>query len=536
MTAIALRSDDGRRTTEDSGQIGRAGIIRRWVRVVCHLAVAALIGLCFAAPAAMAAKKDNALRVADDQVLDNVDPYFNNVRIGVIVSHHVWDTLIYRDPKTNEYQGQLATSWKWIDQKTLELELRKGVKFHNGAEFDADDVVYTLNFVSKPENKATTQSNVDWIDHVEKLDTHRVRIVTRRPFPAAIEYLAGPIAIHPHAYYAQVGPQGMNQKPIGSGPYRVVEHAMGKYIRLVRNPDYFKDSPKPQPQIENVELRFIPDRQTQVAEMLSGGLDLIKNVPLDQAQQLRGAPSLQVVSAEIMRYAFLQMDSTERTLAPQLRDPRVRKAIMHAIDRAAMVKSIVGETSRVLNVPCFPSQFGCSDEAAPRYAYDPAKAKQLLAEAGYPSGFDVDLYGYRDRDQLEAMIGYLHAVGIRANLRFVQYAAHRDAVRAGKAPIAVWTWGSFSINDVSAGVSVFHKWQADDTGRDPEVRELLDRGDSVVDPQERKAAYAKALGLIAERAHVLPLYSIPVFYVAAKDLVFVAYPDEVPRFWEMRWK
>ena len=532
---IAIPSWKDRGTTADRRRICHAGVIRARA-VACGLAIASLIGLSVAAPAAMAAKKDNALRVADDQVLDNADPYFNNVRIGVILSQQVWDTLIYRDPKTNEYKGQLATSWKWLDQKTLELELRKGVKFHNGASFDADDVVYTLNFVAKPENKATTQSNVDWIDHAEKLDPYRVRIVTRRPFPAAIEYLAGPIVIHPHAYYAQVGPQGMNQKPVGSGPYRVVEHAMGKYIRLLRNPDYFQDSPKPQPQIEKIELRFIPDRQTQVAEMLSGGLDLIKNVALDQAQQLLGVRSLQVVSAEIMRYAFLQMDSTERTLAPQLRDLRVRKAIMHAIDRQAMVNSIVGEVSRVLNVPCFPSQFGCSDEAAPRYAYDPAKSKQLLAEAGYPNGFDIDLYGYRERDQIEAIIGYLRAVGIRANLRFVQYAAFRDAVRAGKAPIAVWTWGSFSINDVSAGVSVFHKWQADDTGRDPEVRDLLEHGDSVVDPQERKAAYAKALGLIAARAHVLPLYSIPTFYVAAKDLVFTAYPDELPRFWEMRWQ
>src|SRR5262249_28133135 len=153
----------------------------------------------------------------------------------------------------------------------------------------------------------------------------------------------------------------------------------------------------------------------------------------------RGVPNLQVLSAEIMRYAFLQMDSTERTLAPQLRDLRVRKAIMHAIDRQSMVKSIVGEGSRVLNVPCFPSQFGCSDEAAPRYAYDPAKSKQLLAEA-YPNGFDVDLNGYRERDQVEAIIGYLRAVGIRANLHYLQYAAHRDAVRAGKAPLAIWTW------------------------------------------------------------------------------------------------
>jgi peptide/nickel transport system substrate-binding protein len=529
------RCPAGQRPLADGNQHGRAPVLRRVSSILARIAAVAMMGACFAAPVT-AAKKDNALRVADEQVLDNADPYFNNVRIGVILSQQVWDTLIYRDPKTNEYKGQLATSWKWIDQKTLELELRRGVKFHNGAAFDADDVVYTLNFVAKPENKAVTQTNVNWIDHAEKLDAYRVRIVTRRPFPVAIEYLSGPIVIHPHEYYAQVGPQGMNQKPVGSGPYRVVEHAFGKYIRLARNPDYYKDGPKPQPQIETVELRFIPDRQTQVAEMLSGGLDLIKNVALDQAEQLRGVPSLQVVSAEIMRYAFLQMDSTERTLAPQLRDLRVRKAIMHAIDREAMVKSIVGAASRVLNVPCFPSQFGCSDEAAPRYAYDPAKAKQLLAEAGYPNGFDIELYGYRERDQVEAIIGYLRAVGIRANLHYLQYAAYRDAVRAGKAPLAVWTWGSFSINDISAGVSVFHKFEADDTARDPEVRDLMERGDSVVDPQERKAAYTKALGLIAERAEVLPLYSIPTFYVAARDLAFVAYPDEVPRFWEMHWK
>ncbi|MFX5693393.1 ABC transporter substrate-binding protein, partial [Acinetobacter baumannii] len=77
---------------------------------------------------------------------ENVDPYYNSVRIGVILGQQVWDTLIYRDPKTNEYRGQLATAWRWIDDRTLELDLRQGVKFHNGEEFDADDVVFTLNF------------------------------------------------------------------------------------------------------------------------------------------------------------------------------------------------------------------------------------------------------------------------------------------------------------------------------------------------------------------------------------------------------
>ena len=500
-----------------------------------RLAAVAFATTVLATPA-LAGKKDNSVRFADPQVLDNADPYFNSNRAGVILAHHVWDTLIYRDPKTNEYKGQLATAWKWIDDKTLELELRKGVKFHNGAEFSADDVVYTLNFVSKPDNKAVTQQNVNWIDRAEKLEPHRVRIVTKRPFPAALEYLAGPVVIHPHEYYSKVGPKGMNEKPIGSGPYRVVEHALGKYLRLERNPDYFKDGPKGQPKIEKAEFRFIPDPQTRVAEVLAGGVDLVRQVTVDQGQQLKAVPNVQIVSGEIMRFVFLIMNTQENTPTPALKDIRVRKAIMHAIDREAMVKSIVGEGARVLHAMCFPSQFGCIDEKAPRYAYDPAKAKALLAEAGYPNGFELDFYGYQDRNHTEAMVGYLHAVGIKANLRFMQYPAVRDAVRSGKAPLSHQTWGSFSVNDVSAATPVFFKFTLDDVARDPEVHDLLEKGDTSSDPAVRKEAYAKALGLIQERAYAFPLYSLPALYAAAKDLVFTAYVDELPRIWEMSYK
>jgi peptide/nickel transport system substrate-binding protein len=495
-----------------------------------------LVASALAITPALAGKRDNSLKFAYDQVPENVDPYFNNVRIGVIISQHVWDTLIYRDPKTNEYKGQLATAWKWIDDKTLEVELRKGVKFHNGEEFDADDVVYTLNFVSKPESKGTTPQNTDWISHVDKIDQYKVRIVTRRPFPAAIEYLAGPIIIHPNEYYAKATPKGMNEKPVGTGPYRVTEHALGKYIRMERNPDYFKDSPKGQGKIEKVEIRFIPDRQTQTAEVMSGGIDMIMSVAPDQANQLKAMPNLQVVSGETMRISFLHIDTLEATPVPQLKDLRVRQAIMHAIDRESMVKQIVGEGARVLHTQCFPSQFGCTDEGAPRYAYDPAKAKALLKEAGLADGLELDLYAYRERPQTEAMIGYLRAVGIKANLRFMQYAAMRDAVRSNKAGLVHQTWGSFSVNDVSASTPVYWKFQPDDISRDAEVRDVLEQGDSSVDPAVRKEAYAKALKMIAERAYSLPLYSLPTYYVATKDLNFVAYPDEMPRFWEMTYK
>ncbi|MBL8671421.1 MAG: ABC transporter substrate-binding protein, partial [Alphaproteobacteria bacterium] len=294
--------------------------------------------------------------------------------------------------------------------------------------------------------------------------------------------------------------------------------------------------PRVKATIAKIELRLIPDQNTQMAELIAGGLDWIFNVPPDQAEQIKKVPGLVATSGESMRIVFLSMNSQPTTSAPPLKDVRVRRAIAHAINREAMLKTVVGEGSRVLHTQCFPAQFGCTDEGAPRYAYDPAKAKALLAEAGFASGFEIDLYAYRERQQTEAMIGYLQAVGIKANLRFMQYAAMRDALREGKAVFAHQTWGSFSVNDVSASTPVYFKFQADDVTRDPQVRDLLEQGDTSNDPAVRKEAYKKALARIATESFSVPLYSLPVFYAYSKDLDFQPYPDELPRFWEARWR
>src|SRR5262249_24942943 len=153
--------------------------------------------------------------------------------------------------------------------------------------------------------------------------------------------------------------------------------------------------------------------------------------------------------------------------------------------------------------------------------------RQLLAEAGYPNGFTFDIYSYQRRTHAEAIIGYLRAIGIRANLRFNQYPAHRDAMRAHKVPLAHQSWGSSSINDVSAGVSVFHKFDPDAMNGDPEIRDLLVRGDTSMELGVRKAAYAKALALIEERAYVLPLFTTPAYFAVTKDLSFAFYTDEI---------
>lgn len=485
---------------------------------------------------ALADKKSDTLRMAYDQAPESVDPYYNNVRIGVIITANVWDTLLYRDPMTNEYKGQLAKSWKQVDDRTLEFELREGVKFHNGEDFDADSVVYTLTFVADPKNKAVTQQNVNWIEKVEKLDKYKVRIISKTTFPGAKEYLSTTAVIHPAKYYKEVGPSGMNAKPVGTGPYKVVEYVPGKSILLEKNTNYFKDSPKAQPKIGKVLIRFIPDRQTQVAEVISGGTDFIMHVPQDQAEKLKNMPSVQVLSGNTMRIVFMQMNIQDGTPAPQLKDVRVRKAIAHAIDREAIVKNIVGQGSVLLNTICTPSQTGCTDEGAMVHKYDPSLSKKLLAEAGYPDGFSIDIVAYRGRQQTEAIMNYLQAVGIKPKLNFMQYAAMREMIRANKAALTHQTWASNLVNDVSASTPVYFGFGNDDITRDKEVKELLDKGDHTIDTAARKEVYKKALNIIAEKAYAIPLWSLPVYYVANKEVSFRPYPDELVRFWDMGWK
>ncbi len=518
-----------------SSSVKRSFLARQCHTTSMGLAAGLLaLGLVAAAPA-WAGKKTDTLAMAYDQAVENVDPYFNNVRIGVILGQTVWDTLLYRDPITHQYKGQLAKSWKQVDDRTLEFELRQGVKFHNGEDFDADSVVYTLNFVADPANKAVTQENVRWIQKVEKIDKYKVRVISKEPFPAARDYLATTLPIYPAKYYKEVGPAGMNAKPVGSGPYKVVENIPGKSITLEKFDGYFKDSPRPQPKIGKVVIRIIPDGQTRMAEVLSGGEDLIMNVPKDQAEKLQTLPNLQVVSGNTMRIVFLQMNTLDTAPAP-LKDLRVRRAIAHAIDREAIVKNIVGGGAEVLYTICTPSQVGCTHEGAPNYKYDPALAKKLLAEAGYPNGFEIDIHAYRERNQTEAIINYLQAVGIKARLNFMQYAALRDQERAHKTALVHWTWGSNLVNDVSASTPVYYGGGADDVSKNPQVKELLDKGDHTVDDKARKEYYKKALNIIAENAFAVPLWSLPVYYVANKELNFRAYSDELPRFWEMSWK
>jgi len=486
------------------------------------------------ATGALADKASDTLNVAFTKELENVDSYFNSSREGVVLQRAVWDGLIYRDPKTNEYIGNLATAWRWIDDTTIEFDLREGVTFHNGEAFDADDVVFTVNFVADEANGVKTQRNVNWMKSAEKVDQYTVRIHLKAPFPAAIEFLSGPVSMYPNEYYAEAGPSGMGLKPVGTGPYRVVEVVPGQHFVLEKY-DGYHDSPKGEPEIGRVDIRTIPDVNTQMAELFNGTLDLIWQVPADQAGKLAQMDRFTVANESTMRIGYLTLDAAGRTGADNpFTDVRGRRAVAHAIDREALVKALLKGKSQVISTACYPSQFGCSQDVT-SYEYDPEKAKALLAEAGSPDGFATEFYAYRNRDYAEAISSFLNAVGIETDFNMMQYSALRELRMKNGTPVSFQTWGSYSINDTSAITSQFFKHGALDDARDDEIKAWLDIADSATDPEVRKENYAKALKKIADQAYWVPMFSYNTNYVFTKEVSYTPTPDEVLRFTTMEW-
>ena len=484
---------------------------------------------------AQAGPSDDTLNIAWEGELATLDRYYNTLREGIIVGRLVWDSLIYKDPDSLEFKPLLAESFDFVDNTTVDFELRRGITFHNGEPFDADDVVYTLNYMSNPDNGVLTQRNVNWIEGVEKLGSHKVRLKMKAPTPTALEFLAGPLLIYPNEYYSEVGPDGMGKNPVGTGPYRVTEFKPGESITFVRNENYFSGSPKGTPAIGKIVQRTIPDKNTQLAELLSGTVDWVWKVPADQAERLKERSGITIANEQTMRVGYLSFDSSNRTgNSSPVNNPLVRKAIAHAVDREAIVSELVGGSSVVAHSACHPDQFGCTQNVA-RYDYDPERAKALLAEAGYPNGFEIDFHAYRNRPYAEAIMGYLDAVGIKPNLVYLKYAALRDKVYAGEIDFNFMTWGSYSFHDVSAITSHFFKDTKDDYARDAGLIADLQTGDTSVDPATRERAYNSALRTIADNAYWVPLFTYNTFYAFSDKLAFSPTPDEIPRFFTARW-
>ncbi|RWR27105.1 ABC transporter substrate-binding protein [Sinirhodobacter populi] len=484
---------------------------------------------------AMAGKSDDTVRIALSKDLDSADIYFSSARESTVFGYSVFDALVERDLKTGEWVGNLAESYEWVDDLTLEFKLRQGVKFHNGEDFDADDVVFTFNHFSDPATGVAMPNTVNWIGSAEKIDQYTVRVHLKAPFPAALDYVESALQIYPDQYYQEVGPQGFAQKPVGTGPYAVASIDPGRGYTLKAFDGYHEAGPRGKAHIGTVEVRSIPDVNTQIADLFSGAVDFMWQVPEDQAQRIAQRGGYTVTQAPTVRFGYLSLDAAGRTGTKPFTDIRVRQAVNHAIDRVAIRDAFFAPTSEIINSICNPVQFGCEQDVT-TYDYDPDKAKALLAEAGYSDGFSVDFYAYRDRQAAEAMAQMLEEVGIRTNLTFLQYSALAEKVLKDEIPMSFMTWGSGSIADVSASTSKFFDGSAIDDVRNPELTALLRTGDTTTDPEVRKENYSKALKLIADEAYWVPLWTYTSNYVMASDLDFEPTPDEFVRFFDMSWK
>ena len=509
-------------------------------KVIAVTALAAAVTLTVQ-PVAHAGKANDELVWSTNREATIADPYYNNTRELVIIGNSVWDGLLFRNLETGEFVPLLAKSYKWIDNVTIDFELRNDVKFHDGSSFGPEDVVYTVKHVSNKDNGVLTFKNVSWMKDAEKTGANSVRIHLHKPFPAALAYFAQAVFMMPDGHYtsAKANAEGKKNygavKPIGTGPYKITSVVPGESIKMVKNDDYLKNGPKGQPSIGKLTFRTLKEMNTQIAELLTGGVDMIWDVPKDQAEKLKDSGRATVTNAKTMRVSYIAFDVDGGSGNPAFKNKKVREAVAHAINRKSIVENLVGPASVVIDSACHPDQFGCTQDVK-KWNYDPAKAKALLKEAGYEKGITTDIYAYRQREFTEAVIGDLANVGIQANMKFMQYRALRDLVWKGTPPIHHMTWGSNSIPDVSAITSHFFSGGRDDPAKDPKVAAALKIADTSVDPEVRKAKYKEALGIISSELYWLPMFTYAKYYAYGNEVDFTPTPDEIPRFYTAKWK
>ncbi|MDG9793483.1 ABC transporter substrate-binding protein [Brucella anthropi] len=498
-----------------------------------RLALILLATTAFCNPA-IASKADDTLNAAFTREIATLDTYKESTREGPIVGRLIYDSLLSKDFKTGEFIPELAESYKVDSDTEITFKIRKGVKFHNGDPLTAEDVVFTLNLVSKPDFGAKYDIAVNWIKDAEKVDDDTVKLTMKSPNPLALEMLAGNLPIYSKAYYEKVGTNGMAVKPVGTGPYKVVAVTPGSSLTLERFDDYYKGGQKENPKIKNIVFRILPERNTQYTELMNGTLDWVWQVPKDDALKLENLQNIKIDTAPIMRFAYIQMATNiaHSPLANQL----VRKAIAHAINRTEIRDAFQGNDAQIINSACNPVQFGCETDVA-TYDYNPSKAKELLKEAGFEAGFTLNMVTSGGGSGVpEAVKADLEKVGIKLELHNFQYAAAIEQWRSGKLDLFYDDWGSYGVGDVGLSVANFFKGTGDDVVKDPEVIPLLDKAGKIMDRDERKQLYSKALKLIADKAYWVPLWVQNVKTASSKDLALTVSPDEFVPFYDAEWK
>jgi peptide/nickel transport system substrate-binding protein len=472
----------------------------------------------------------------------DLDPRFATDQSSQRACELLVDGLVERAP-SGELVPSLAERWEVLDAgRRWRFHLRPGVSFHDGSELDADDVVFTLGALVDGSLASSKRAALAAVERLEPIDRHTVDFVLREPSATLLSELTTSMGIVP----AGTSPEAMRAHPIGTGPFRLATPVRDPVrLELVAFDRHWRG----RPHLERVVLREVADDTTRVLELLHGSVHLVVNdLPPDMVPRLRADARFRVVESPSATFAYLGFNFRR----PSLADPRVRRAIAHAIDRERLVATLWRGLGQVTETPFRPGVAGRHD-GLPRLAYDPARAATLLDAAGYP---DPDGPGpaprlrlqlktsTNEQTALQAQIlqSMLATVGIALEVRTLEFATFFADVNRGS--FELFTLFRTGALDPHLFRLILHSQSVPPGGQNrgyyanPRFDQLVDQAAATLDPELRAALYHEAQEIFAEDLpYVILFLRTNVAVMPATLTGYVGMPGgELRSLRQMRWE
>lgn len=432
--------------------------------------------------------------------------------IARVTYHNVFEGLVRLDRSGNIVPA-LAESWETSDDGlTWTFKIRNGVKFHDGSDLTLDDIVAKFERATNPDSGHTHPEYYEAIDTVEAGDGNTVVFTLSEPSSSLLYNLARPDSI----IYPAAQAETQRSQPVGTGPFKFVNYVEGSEVRLEKFDDYYLEGV---PYLDAVTFRIIPDPNTRFAALQSGDIDLIGvALPPEQFMQLEGNPDLKGTEGSATTEITVALNNTR----PPLDDPKVRQAITHAIDKDTIVNGAFFGLGTVIGTHMSPSEPYYIDLEP--YPYDPEKAKQLLAEAGYPDGFELQFelpepYNIERRTG-EVIAQQLAQVGIETNLSVVEWGTWVQRIFLG-GDYDMTIIGHSEPRDINVYGNPDYYYHYDN----PEVRDLLAQIEATPDEAQQTELFQDIAETIADDAVNVWVFS-PPYLVAARQDVYGFWTDQ----------
>jgi len=487
------------------------------------------------------------LKIAVAADVTSIDPHFYNLFPNNNIAEHIFDKLVQMDPDSKMIPG-IATSWKAIDDKTWEFKLRKGIKFHDGSELTAEDVAFSIDRVPLvPNSPGPFSAYTKAIVAKEIVDPYTIRFRYASPYPLAPNDLSTIYIVSKKvATGASTEDFNSGKATIGSGRYKFVRYANGDRVELARNDAYWGEKPYWQ----KVTFRIIKNEPARVAALLSGDVDAIEQPPTADLARIKGDPRFTVTSKISHRVIYFNFDYLDRSspfitgkdgkpLAKNpLLDPRVRHAISKAINRPAIAE-------RVMEGQAIPSGQLVSDKLFGNVpglkadVYDPEGAKKLLAEAGYPDGFNLTIHGpagryVNDEKIVQAVAQMLTRVGIVSKVETAPMGPYSGRASKQEFSFHMVGWGASTGEASSPLRSLLATFNRDkglgavNWGRYSNVKVdyLIEQALQQVDDDNRRTMLQKATELAMSDLGLMPIHFQFTIWATKKNVSYIPRTDE----------